>query len=304
MGFWGALAAGAAAGGASALLSGGGKSSSVKAAPLTTPEQRRLQRALIEWISNKRVGLGAEAYPGVLPGMGEVPELFTQAYEDFVAQYGRADVAAAISDLISGEPAYTFDPIATAKTWEETYSTPVMETWKSTVLPMLEEQYNIPGGFYSTRKGLGVGRAAGEFYGGYVAPTLFGALQTGEKLGAASLEAAAARRPGALTLPGQQFAQAAQVAMAKMGLDEKQLTALFNEFLRTRAEPGWGSTFAAQLAGIPVQQPVGFQGYDPTGDYLAMGLAGTQMYLNYQQQQQQQQQPYTMQELENPYAYE
>ena len=123
-------------------------------------------------------------------------------------------------------------------------------------MPMLEEQYNVPGGFYSTRKGMGISRAAGEFFGGQVAPTLYGSLQAGEQRGFESTEAAAARRPAALGLPGQQFAQAAQVAMAKMGLDENQLTAAFNEFLRTRSEPGWATTAGVGIATTPTMESI------------------------------------------------
>lgn len=218
-----------------------------QAFPATSASQQALEKAISEYLTGF-VGRGAEAYPGQLPGTAAVPGLFTQAYGQYAGQFGRGDIGEAISDLISGKPAYTFDPGAVAKRWEETYSTPVMQAWKSAVVPILEEQYNVPGGFYSTRKGAGIGRAASEFYGGQVAPTLFGALQQGEQMGAASLEAAAGRRPGAIGLPGQQFAEAAQVAMTKMGLDEKQLTALFNEFLRTRAEPGWASVAGAGLS--------------------------------------------------------
>lgn len=231
---------------------GGGK---IKSAPTTSKTQRELEKTISSYLS-KYVGKGAEAYPGQLPGTADVPELFSQAYDWYAEQMGKGDISTAISDLISGKPAYTFDPTETIKTWEETYASPIMETWKNTVMPALEEQYNVPGGFYSTRKGMGIGRAAGEFYGGQVAPTLYGSLQTGMQRGFESGEAAAARRPGALGLPGQQFAQSAQVAMAKMGLDENQLTAAFNEFLRTRAEPGWAASAGMGLAVAPTRENV------------------------------------------------
>ncbi len=217
------------------------------ALPSTSATQQQLESAISRFLTGS-VGKGAEAYPGQLPGTAAVPELFTQAYGQYASQFGNVETQKAISDLISGKPAYQFDPGATAKAWEETYSTPIMAAWQSAVAPILEEQYNVPGGFYSTRKGLGIGRAASEFYGGQVAPTLFSALQAGEQRGFQSLEAAAGRQPGAIGLPGQQFAEAAQVAMSKMGLDEKQLSALFNEFLRTRAEPGWATGAGAQLS--------------------------------------------------------
>lgn len=235
------------------VLGGGG--GEIKSAATTSKSQQELEKVISGYLS-KYVGKGAEAYPGQLPGTADVPELFTQAYERYASQFGGEGISTAISDLISGKPAYTFDPKDTIKTWEETYASPIMETWKSTVMPALEEQYNVPGGFYSTRKGMGIGRAAGEFYGGQVAPTLYGSLQAGEQRGFESAEAAAARRPGALGLPGQQFAQAAQVAMTKMGLDENQLTAAFNEFLRTRAEPGWAAGAGMGLATTPTMENI------------------------------------------------
>ncbi len=229
-----------------------------EAAPRISGGQQELLDSITSWLK-PQVGKGAQPYPGQLPGTAAVPELFTKAYEQYASQIGRGDVTSAMRDLISGKPAYTFDPAATTKAWQQTYATPMMQTWEQTVMPMVESQYNIPGGFYSTRKGLGVGRAASEFYGGQVAPTLFGALQAGEQRGFESTEAAAGRRPGALGLPFEQFTQAAQAAGAKMGLDEKQLTAAFNEFLRTRAEPGWAVQTGGQLAGMPTMDWAAFR---------------------------------------------
>ncbi len=228
------------------------------AAPRITGEQQDLLKSIIGWLK-PQVGRGAEPYPGQLPGTADIPDLFNRAYEQYAAQFGGEGQTRAISDLIAGKPAYTFDPEATTKRWESTYANPIMETWKKTVMPALEQQYNVPGGFYSTRKGLGISRAANEFYGGQVAPTLFGALQAGQQRGFESGEAAAARRPGALGLPGQQFGQAAQVAGARMALDEQQLSALFNEFLRTRAEPGWAAQTGGQLAGMPTMDWAAFR---------------------------------------------
>ncbi len=235
--------------------------------PTTSASQQDLEKTITQYL-RQYVGVGAEAYPGQLPGTAETPELFTRAYEQYASQFGGEGQTRAISDLIAGKPAYTFDPDATIKAWESTYATPLMDMYKKTVLPMIESQYNIPGGFYSTRKGLGVGRATSEFYGGQVAPTLYGSLQTGMQRGFESGEAAAARQPAALGLPGQQFAQAAQVAMSKLGLDETRLTSLFNEFLRTRAEPGWATQAGAGLAVAPTRENLYIAGGDGLGETL------------------------------------
>ena len=44
--------------------------------------------------------------------------------------------------------------------------------------------------------------------------------------------------------------------MAKMGLDENQLTAAFNEFLRTRSEPGWATTAGMGIATTPTMENI------------------------------------------------
>ncbi len=248
-------------------LFGGDDGGKVLSLPTTSASQQDLEKTITEYLK-RYVGVGAEPYPGQLPGTAETPELFTRAYEQYASQFGGEGTTRAISDLIAGKPAYTFDPQATTKAWEETYATPLMQTWQRTVVPMLEQQYNVPGGFYSTRKGLGVGRATSDFYGGQVAPTLYGSLQAGQQRGFESGEAAAARVPGALGLPGQQFAQAAQVAGAKMGIDEQRLTSLFNEFLRTRAEPGWATQAGAGLAVAPTRENLYIAGGDSLGQTL------------------------------------
>lgn len=240
--------------------------------PSLSAEQRALSKVLGPYLTGM-VGKPAAAYPGQLPGTADVPELFSQAYDWYADQFGAGDVSSAISDLVSGKPAYTFDPKETIKTWEETYASPIMETWKSTIAPILESEYNIPGAFYSTRKGMGIGRAAGEFYGGQVAPTLYSSLQAGEQRGFESTEAAAARQPSALGLPGQQFAQAAQVAMAKMGLDERQLTAAFNEFLRTSPEASpWMQSQLAYL-GTPMVDTFAYDKYPGLIEQIISGGA-------------------------------
>ncbi len=244
----------------------------------TSPSQQGLEKAISEFLQ-ANIGKGAQPYPGQLPGTAEVPGLFNTAYQQFESQFGGAESQQAISDLISARPGFTFDPGATASRWEETYSTPVMNAWRDTVAPILENQYNIPGGFYSTRKGTGVSRAANEFYGGQVAPTLFTALQQGEQRGFESKEAALGRQPAALGLPGQQFQQAANVAMAKLGLDERELTAMFNEFLRTRAEPGWavgagaGFSTAGTRENVVTTSPSLFEQFAPVLGGLAGGWA-------------------------------
>lgn len=245
---------------------------STKLIPTTAPWQQELGPEVADYLSQL---LSDAGYSGQLPGVAPIPGLVGEAYEDYQAQYGSGISQRAISDLITAKPGFTFDPKATGQRWKETYATPVMAAWQDIVAPMLESQYNIPGGFYSTRKGTGIGRAANEFYGGQVAPTLFSALQTGEQRGFESKEAALGRQPGALGLPGQHFAQAAQVAMTKYGLDEQALTSLFNEFIRTQGVGLQAAGVGAQLSTTPTLNAIvgGKGGTDWAGIATAGALA-------------------------------
>ena len=225
-------------------------------APKIMPEQQELVRKVAAWLG-PQVGKGAAAYPGQLTA--ETPAGFEAAYEQFMGGIGRTDIASATRDLISGVPAYAYKPGATAKMWQETYAAPMMETWRKTVLPMVEEQYNIPGGFYSTEKGTGVARAASEFYGSQVAPSLYQYQQADVQRGFESGEAAAGRQMQATQLPFQQFAGYAQAAQLKQAQMQAPLTAAYQEYLRTRAEPGWAVQTAGQLAGMPTMDWAAFR---------------------------------------------
>jgi len=145
-----------------------------------------------------------------------------------------------------------------------------MDAYREHVLPGIKEGFNIPGVMYSRGAGRGVGRIAGDFYGQHVAPTLFSSLQAGERMGFESAEAAAGRRPAALGLPAMQFAQQAGVAGALQQQEQARLSALYNEFLRTRAEPGWAAETALQIQ--PTQTAFGMQGYNPFGDIMQTAL--------------------------------
>lgn len=251
----------------------------VRIVPLTSESQRALEAQISKWLGEQIKG-GAVTYPGEL--VADVPELFTKAYEQFeeafAGELGTMSEAA-IRDLISGKPAYTFDPLRTTTQWQETYAGPVMETWKETVLPAVREGFNIPGVAYSRARGREVGRAAGEFYGQYVAPSLFTALQTGEQMGFQSAEAAEARRMPALGLPVQRFAGAAGVAGTLQEQYQKELTATYQDWLRARGE----LTQYAQIAASYMTDPTmaAFYkskyagGYAPTPlDYIGLGLTG------------------------------
>jgi len=61
--------------------------------------------------------------------------------------------------------------------WGKLYATPVMNEWQRTIAPTILEGYNLPGSFYSRSTYEGLGREAGNYLSGQVAPTLFAALE-------------------------------------------------------------------------------------------------------------------------------
>ena len=63
-------------------------------------------------------------------------------------------------------------------------------------------------------------------------------------MGFESKEAAAGRRAGALGLPFLQTSQAMGVAQQKYGLEAQRMGMDYQEWLRTRAEPGWAVSTA------------------------------------------------------------
>ena len=185
----------------------------------------------------ENIGQGAEAYGGQLTA--DMPAYFQEAYDQFTSgQFGEESFQA-IQDLISGRPAYEFDPVKTASRWKETYANPIMESWRETVLPSIREQMNMPGTLYSRGTSDYVSTKASQFYEGQVAPTLYNTLSQGEALGAQASMQAKGMQPGALSLPYQQFMQQAGAAGTVQAAEQMPLTAAYNEFLRTRAEPGW-----------------------------------------------------------------
>jgi hypothetical protein len=238
--------------------------------------QKKILKATTEYLL-KNIGKGAEGYPGQLTA--DIPQLFTDAYERFSKAWGGdlGDVSqTAVRNLISGKPAYEFDPVAKTSQWRETYAGPVMAAYEDFALPMIKESWNLPGVAYSRARGEGVAREVGGFYGQYVAPKLFDALQTGEAMGFQSRELAAGRQIQALDLPGRQFAQTAGVAGSLEERLNRKYMADYSEWLRTRGEPGW----AIQTAMGYMTQPTRTAFYETGGesadafDYASLGLAG------------------------------
>lgn len=210
------------------LFGGGDTKTKTKTVYTIAPEQRELLGLIVGTLRGK-IGTGAT---DVMPA--GVRELW--------------------GDWLGGEPSYEFDPAAVESRWKKTYATPVMQTWRDTVLPMLREDIGgIPGALYSRGMADYVTGKAGEFYGGMVAPQLFSALQAGEAMGIEAKERTFGRQ-----------ATAAQQIMA----DLMRLTP--EEDPWTRMLMGMGPTATA-----PTMETIAFQGaQSPWGGILAGAGAG------------------------------
>jgi len=228
-------------------------------APIISPEQQKAINQVIDYATpamNARPS--TEVYRGQL--VADTPAAFTDAYNQYTSgQYDEIS-SQAIQDLISGTPAYTFDPAATTARWEETYATPVMQSWKENVAPIIKESYNAPGTLWSRTSGLGMENAANRFYGGQVAPSLYQSLEAGEALGVQSLENAASMRAGALQLPYAQFIQQAGVASAYQAQEQAPLSAAYQEYMRT--DPYRYAQLVSGTATAQTQENIAYQGTD------------------------------------------
>ena len=211
-------------------------------APRVSKEQEEMMQQIWATVSGY---MAKAAEPYEKPLAAPTPALFGEAYREYEDSPYAGLIDRAITGLLAAEPSYVFEPGAATKRWKETYATPVMETWRETVLPMIEESYNIPGAAYGTPRAKGVLKATGEMYGQYVAPTLFEALQTGEKMGFAAQEAAVGRLPGAISLPYGQTMEALTIAGKQKAEWQAPLSAAYQDYLRTITAPlGYAQTLA------------------------------------------------------------
>ena len=209
-------------------------------------------------------------YPGQM--LAETPESFTKAYQQYTGgQYSNLEQST-IKDLMSGKPAYEFDPVKTTARWKETYAEPVMQAWRDAMLPTLKESMNMPGSLYSRGTSDYVAQQGSEFYGSNVAPTLYNTLQTGEAMGAQSAENANAMRMQALSLPYQQFGQQAQAAGAYQQQQQAPLSAAYQEYLRQ--DPYKYAQLLGGLNYTPTTVSSQSDGSNMGGLGAAVGMAG------------------------------
>jgi len=245
---------------------GGGGTSSV---PTTSPAQQAALKTVMDWAEPYLKSTSAgQTYPGQM--VAETPQGFTKAYEEYMGgQYG--DISRQTTrDLMSGKPAYSFDAAATTKRWEEEYAKPIMQTWREQVMPTIKESMNMPGGLYSRGTSDYLAQQAGEFYGGRVAPSLYGALEAGETRGFQSAEAAAAQRIAALSIPYQEFGQRAGAAGAFQAQQQAPLSAAYQEYLRQ--DPYKYAQLMAGIGTTPTMDTIVKQG--STGQGSMIGALG------------------------------
>ncbi len=248
-----------------------GEDSRIESRSTLSPAQQASNEAVLKWARealDKRPA--GQAYPGQL--IAETPELFNTAYGAYSSDKFASIKDSTIRDLISGRPAYDFDEAASVKNWRENFADPIMNAWRETVLPSIRESLNAPGVLYGRGTSDYIAQRGSDFFGANVAPTLYNELQYGQQREFQSIESAADRRAGALSLPYQQFLQSAGVAGAKQAQEQAPLTAAYQEYLRT--DP---FNYAQLLSGIGTASTVeniGFQGSEAPYISILSAAAG------------------------------
>lgn len=175
-------------------------------------------------------------------------ELDPQVFENMFSQQGgfnelQGQGNQAMSQQLSGEAAFQYDPQQTTDFWQSNVANPLMNTWQNTVGAELKEGFG-GGDLFNTRATQQVGRQAGEFFGQRVAPTLFNAQMQGQQMGFQSGENAAARQGQAVNMLNpyiqSSYQAQAQPALFQQGQQQAQLSDQFAQFNRmTDEESPW-----------------------------------------------------------------
>lgn len=229
-----------------------GNNGRVKSSPTLSPEQQQLLKSTTGYLGSllgQAQALNGGQFFQDMPA--ELSGVYDTAMKNLSKNFGITNQA--FLEAAQGKPAYAYDPSATKKDWEENYVTPVMASWRENILPVLKEQFNTPGTFYSTARGRGIENAAGKFYNENVASTLFGALESDKARGFTSGENAAQRQLGAAAgLSTAGFTSAMALPSAKASYTQDQVM----KVLQAAMGLSTGST----------QDTVGLQGTDPFGN--------------------------------------
>ncbi len=202
------------------------------------------------------------------------PDLFGQAFEQISGRLGEStDIATkALTRQAQGIPAFAFDEGASTRRFQENFATPLLETYRRDVLPLVEEQFaGIPGGFVSRDRARGVTSELNRFVRQTIEPRLFETFQLGEERAFQSGEASAARVPGAVGqlvgLPGQEFGTFAGAASVFQQAQQLPLTAALGEYRNLLAS-------ALGFSGTPTQDTAVFQGAQGNLGPMLLALAG------------------------------
>lgn len=241
-----------------------GSDSKVESTSTLSPDQQKLLSNIIN--NNLTPGLKSGASLSNYSAFAETPALLKSAFDTAGGLFGvgQSAIIDALTRQTAAQPAYTFNPGATTRRFEQTFAQPLMASWRENVLPVVRESFNIPGLAHSSVTARGVSDSANRFYGESIAPQLFNALQTDYGYGVQSLENAAGRQLGAATtlaqLPSLATQSAVQLGSLELQNQERILAALRGEESRLFAENNPFLNMGLQAALSSTQETVATQG--------------------------------------------
>ena len=254
-----------------------GSSPSVSQVPKTSKAQQAVEKEISAFLA-PRIGTGATPYTGQITA--DVPDLVGTAYADFEAGLDRAltpEERSSLSDLATGESFYEADPEQIVQDWRENFANPLTAYYNEFIRPEVREEFNVPGGFNTSERAEGVSRAFGEFYGRDVAPTLFQAQEAERTREFAAGQLGRQLQLPALqysqTLPSLELGQAYQGAAGYQAFQQPELTARYNEFLRTALENDPYTRMGLGFATTPTQDAIVQQNRSSSG-LTAGAIAG------------------------------
>jgi len=247
-----------------------GSSSSVKSRSVLSADQQALLSQVAGYLQS---GLNAGASTSQYGAYTATPASLTNLFSNMGNIFGAntQTLAQAFGQQLGGAPAYTFDPGATTKRFETTFAQPMMASWRENVLPVVQEQYNLPGVAGSSMAARAVSNAANQFYGESIAPQLFNALQSDWSAGVASLENAAARQMSGIS---GLLGSATQIGQMELSENERILAALRGEESRMFAENNPFLQAALGLSTAQTVENIGMQGSSGLFGNLLSGATG------------------------------
>lgn len=265
--------------GSSLIGSGLGiKGTKEKSTPLPTinEAQQRALGAVSDFVT-PRIGTGATPFPDQLTA--DVPDLVGQAFDRFANQDRSlsTEERESLSGLATGQSFFDSDPEQIIQDWREKFANPLTSYYNEFVRPEVREEFNVPGGFNTSERAEGVSRSFNEFFGSQVAPTLFQAQENERQRAFAAQSQASQQQLPALqfsqNLPSLELSQAFGASAGRQAFDQPELTARYNEFLRTALENDPFTRIATGFSTTPTQDTV----FQPAVSQLdkTLAFAGT-----------------------------